>query len=409
MKIAIIVSIFPCISETFILDHITGLIDRGHNVEIFAFTTQDIDETHPEIKKYNLLERTHYIKFPHGKKQKILKGIKLSLKYLFRHPFVIFKCMNIFKYGWNAINFSILFQVAPFLETDFDIVHCHFGPNGSRFLFLKDIFKTPYITSFHGYDISVIPKKDSNIYNRLFRYSDLLIANSNYTAKRLFELGANKEKILVVRLPLDCKKFNFRERVLDNKSRKIRLLTVARFVEKKGLIYAIEAVNKTLKKYKNIEYHIIGDGFLYAEIKRKIKGLNIEDYIKLLGWKERDEVKEEMYKSDIFILPSVTALNGDTEGQGLVLLEAQATGLPILSTLHNGIPEGVIDGKSGFLVPERDSVALSEKLNYLIDHPEIWPKMGRFGRTHIEKHFNSEKILKQLENIYREMLNKTKK
>jgi colanic acid/amylovoran biosynthesis glycosyltransferase len=109
-------------------------------------------------------------------------------------------------------------------------------------------------------------------------------------------------------------------------------------------------------------------------------------------------------EADIFVLTSVKATDGDMEGQGLVLQEAQAVGLPVLSTLHNGIPEGVIDGKSGFLVPERDVDALTERLQYLIEHPELWPEMGRCGRKFVEVKYDIKMLNSKLVRIYDALL-----
>ena len=105
------------------------------------------------------------------------------------------------------------------------------------------------------------------------------------------------------------------------------------------------------------------------------------------------------------MLSSVTDSEGDQEGQGLVLQEAQAMGLPVVSTLHNGIPESVLDGQSAFLVPERDVEALAEKLSYLIEHPEVWPGMGQAGRTYVEEYFDLHKLNDQLVEIYQQLLN----
>ena len=186
----------------------------------------------------------------------------------------------------------------------------------------------------------------------------------------------------------------------------IRILTVARLVEKKGLEYSIRAVAKVVNKHpkREIEYKIAGEGFLRDELKALILELGMDDKIKLLGWCDQDEVRKLFSESHIFILSSVTAESGDQEGQGLVLQESQAVGMPVISTLHNGIPEGVQDGRSGFLVPERDVDALAEKLEYLILHPEVWPKMGRAGRKYVEEHYDIKKLNQQLVKIYEELL-----
>jgi colanic acid/amylovoran biosynthesis glycosyltransferase len=101
----------------------------------------------------------------------------------------------------------------------------------------------------------------------------------------------------------------------------------------------------------------------------------------------------------------VTTENGDQEGIPVALMEALSQGLPVLSTQHSGIPELVQDGKFGFLVPERDVDALAEKLEYLIEHPELWPKMGRAGRDYVARHHDINRLNDQLVNLYQRLLN----
>ena len=122
------------------------------------------------------------------------------------------------------------------------------------------------------------------------------------------------------------------------------------------------------------------------------------------GGLEEDEILEVYRKAHIFVLPSVTASDGDSEGQALVLQEAQAAGIPVVSTFHNGIPDGVLNGESGFLVPERDVDALAEKLEYLIGHPEIWPEMGKCGREFVEKNYNIRRLNRRFAEIYQQLV-----
>ena len=111
-----------------------------------------------------------------------------------------------------------------------------------------------------------------------------------------------------------------------------------------------------------------------------------------------------MKNSHIFILPSITSANGDKEGIPNVLKEAQATGMPVISTYHAGIPELVLNGRSGYLVKERDTNGLSERLIHLIENPDLWFEFGKIGRKHVEEQFNLHKQIMKLEKIYKEMI-----
>jgi colanic acid/amylovoran biosynthesis glycosyltransferase len=114
-------------------------------------------------------------------------------------------------------------------------------------------------------------------------------------------------------------------------------------------------------------------------------------------------VRQAYATAHIFVLASVTGADGNTESQGMVLQEAQAVGLPVVCTNHNGFPESILNGRSGFLVPERDVDALVERLIYLIERPEIWLEMGWVGRTYVEQDYDIEKRNDALVEVYRQL------
>ncbi len=401
MNIAIISWKFPVTSETFIIDHIIGLIDIGHNVKIFAFEKETLNIIHKEITEYNLLDKTRYVVFPKSKIERSIKGFKIIIKYLFKKPLIIIRCLNIFEYKHNAINLAVLFKVSPFLDDKFDIIHCHFMAIGKEFLILKDILKTKFITTIHGDDEGISIKKSELSLKILFKKADLLLPVSEYCRKELIEMGGDPEKIKVHHMGV---KLDDIPKKQSGFSGKINLLSVARLTEKKGFEYSIKAVAKSIKKHPNIIYKIIGDGTLKDELQSLLKNLKVEDKIKLLGAKSRNEVIKELGQANIFILSSITDSCGVREGIPVSLIEAQGAELPVLSTFHSGIPELIIDKESGFLVQEKDVDTLSEKLNILIEHPELWDKMGKFGRKYVEEHFDNRKLMQKLENIYLEVL-----
>jgi len=406
MKIAFIVSQFPALSETFILNQITGLIDRGHEVDIFADSKRKESRTHSDIDKYDLLSRTYYRHMPANKVWRIVKAIGLIISNCYKNPIAIIKSLNAFKYEKKALSLELLYTTIPFLgKGSYDIIHCHFGPHGNLGVLLREIgiLKGKVITTFHGHDVNAI--KQPELYGYLFQQGDLFTVNTNFTKGRVLELGGSPYKIVKLPVGLSLDLFRFKQRVLLP-GNDIRILTVARLVEKKGLEYSIRAVAKVIREHPdwNLKYRIAGGGPLESKLKSLISELKIENSVELLGPCNTEEIKKLYHESHIFVLSSVTAENGDREGQGLVLQEAQAVGLLVISTLHNGIPEGILDGKSGFLVPERDVDALAEKLEYIIEHPEIWPEMGRAGRRFVKEHYDINKLNDRLVEIYQKLL-----
>jgi colanic acid/amylovoran biosynthesis glycosyltransferase len=407
MKIAFLVNRFPCLSETFILNQITGLIDRGHQVDIFAGKSGDDPKLHDDIRKYKLLNQTYYQSIPINKFERLMKGLNLIILNLPKRPLAILKSLNVLAFGRKAASLSILYESVRFLNKGhYDIIHCHFGPLGNVGAILKDIgvIKGKIVTTFHGFDMSRhIKKSGHNVYDHLFKHGDLFLPISERWKGELVRLGCDEQRIIVHRMGIDTNKFLFSPRKPRGNGQ-VHFLTIARLVEKKGVQYGVQAVAKLIRKYPQIMYKIIGDGPLKTETEKLINSLNMNNNIKLLGWKQQEEIIEIMREADILLAPSVTSINGDQEGIPVVIMEAMAMGLPVVSTLHSGIPELVQDGISGFLVPERDVNGLAEKLKYLIEHQEIWPDMGKAGRRYVEENYDIHKLNDRLVRLYRQLL-----
>lgn len=408
MKIAFIVNHFPALSETFILNQITGLIDRGHEVDIFADCPGDVKKMHPDVEKYRLLDRTSYIGVSGNRLIKLLKVLQSSPRNLFKHPLVLLKSLNFRQYGHSATSLNLLYAAVRLLErqTVYDIIHGHFGPNGLNGVFFRDLglLQGKLVTTFYGYDISEFVRTyGEQIYNPLFEHGEMICLLSNHMKLQLIKLGCNEGKLKIHPLGVNPDKFLFipRQRPSDGI---FKVVTTARLVEKKGIEYSIKAVANLVKTGMRIEYIVVGDGSLRENLQQLVQQLDVQDNIHLLGWKQQMEVIEILKTAHIFVLHSVTSQKGDQEGTPTVLMEAMAMGLPVVSTYHSGIPEVVEDGISGFLVPERDVEALTEKLGDLIEHPERWADMGRAGRSFIEEHYHIDKLNDRLVELYQSLI-----
>jgi colanic acid/amylovoran biosynthesis glycosyltransferase len=281
------------------------------------------------------------------------------------------------------------------------LLHAHFGASSAWTLPLKRKLGVPLITTFHGYDISLRSSIEEwgDSYCELFAEGDLFLVGGGYMRRRLVELGCPEEKIEVHHLGINTRNFAFASRRPGDNG-KVVLLFVGRFTEKKGLPYALQAISEVYSDHKNIEFRIVGDGEFRPQIERLVRELGIGECVTLMGAQSNAAVAEEMARAHIFLSPSVTAADGDSEGTPIALMEAQSSGMPVVSTNHADIPEVVLDGKSGFLVPERDVEALAERISYLIANPQSWEAMGEAGRMHIEESYNSHLSARKLEEIY---------
>jgi colanic acid/amylovoran biosynthesis glycosyltransferase len=411
MKIAFIVWRFPVLSEAFILNQITGLIDRGHDVHIYPVNGLPKNYTgkvHPVVEEYKLMERTH---FPPNLPEKIfprfIKGVGLLLKNLLKGSLKTLQLFNPGKYGAEVATLKSFYRTGSLLQDgSYDIIHCQFGTLAPIALAYRDagIIKGKLITTFRGIDISkYVQENGIDVYDQLFREGEFFLANCDFFRDRAVKLGCDPERIIVHGSGLDCSKFSFKPRYFPVDG-KIKIATTGRLVEKKGIEYAIRAVAKVAANHPNIEYNIIGDGELKSQFERLITELNAEGIIKLLGWKQQKEIVEILDNCHIFVAPSVTAADGNQDAPVNTLKEAMAMGLPVISTLHGGIPELVQNGRSGFLVPERNADAIATKLEFLIEHPEVWETMGDAGRTQVEAKYDMNKLNNELVAIYQQML-----
>ena len=411
MKIAFLVWRFPVLSEAFILNQITGLIDRGHEVHIYALNgpPADTSKVHPVVEQYNLLDRTHYPPTrPNNYLLRVLKGLKLLSANLDKNSLLCWQLLNVFKYGQQVLSLKWLYRAIPLLGNgSYDIIHCQFGTLGPMGLVFRNsgILQGKLVTTFRGIDISsYVQEHGEQVYDQLFQEGDFFLANCEFFRRRAIKLGCDEKKIVVHGSGLDCSKFAFKPRYLPA-DRRVRIATTGRLVEKKGIEYGIRAIATLALVNQNIEYNIIGDGPLKEDFERLIEELNVSHLVKLLGWKQQQEIIEILDNCHIFMAPSVTAADGNQDAPVNTLKEAMAMGLPVISTLHGGIPELVEDGVSGFLVPERDADAIAEKLSYLIKYPEAWPGMGRAGRARVEEKYDMNKLNDELAQIYQQLVN----
>ncbi|MDJ0742765.1 MAG: glycosyltransferase [Xenococcaceae cyanobacterium MO_167.B27] len=412
MKIAVIVNRFPVVSETFIMNQILGAIERGHEVHIYPLTLHNpsgnLSQMSQVLEKYNLFNSISYPPtIPQNYLLRLLKGFGLLLANLHRGSMACLSLLNFFKYGQPAYSLWLLYQGISVSGGSYDVIHSQFGFLGSKALLFRNlgILQGKLITSFRGYDISqYVQEHGDRVYEQLFAEGDFFFANCEFFRQQAIKLGCDREKIVVHGSGIDCYKFAFSPRHFPADG-KIRLATTGRLIEKKGIEYSIRAIAKVVQKSPEIEYNIIGDGALRESFEQLISELNLGHIIKLLGAKQQQEIIKILDQSHIFIAPSVTAANGDRDAPINTLKEAMAMGLPVISTYHGGIPELVEDGVSGFLVPERDSNAIADKISYLIEHPECWGEMGQAGRSCVEAKYDMNKLNDELVKVYEQLMN----
>ncbi len=403
MNIAYLVGSFPAPSQTFVANQIIGVAARGHEVRVF--TTDFPDEVPKGSLDVGHLGRRIVCICPHRRRvARVLQVFVLVLGWGWRAPLVVLRALNVFRHGRWAASLWLLYAALVLIrlgERKFDIIHAQFGPYGLLALKLIEIgsLEGALVTSFRGYDATKDLVQKPNCYRKLFRSGRLFLPVSGSLARRLIAAGCSPSVVRVHYSGIDSTKFRYRDPAYSS-TEPMRLVTIGRLVEKKGVQYGVEAVAQVLASGRTLSYTVVGDGPLAGELRRQIGELGIDSQVRLLGWKSHREIVEIMQASHVLLAPSVTAGDGDEEGIPNVIKEAMAIGLPVVSTWHAGIPELVKEGESGFLVPERDVSALAGKIIALHDHPELWTHLARAGRHKIEAEFEIGKLTDDLIGLY---------
>lgn len=399
VKVLFLVSTFPALSETFILNQITGLIDAGHEVEVVACQRASNKKIHPDVEKYHLMSKVTFIDIPSNIPEKFIRGLKILAKYIVKHPRLCLEMLRFKKYGKFIFSLRSLLFIPYFSKgDDWDAVICHYGSNGllATMFQQQGLVKGKILTFFHGNDITGFVKKYGNeIYDSLFHSESLLLPISSLWRDQLIKLGAKSENIKVHHMGVNLNKFKYAPLEIAE-SLFIKILLVGRLTSKKGIDIAIESVYLLREKGIYVSLTIIGDGEEKKELQGMIKRLELEKHVILKGWLTQEEVNRNIEKSTLIILPSRTAKNGDMEGIPVSLMEAMARGKLVISTYHSGIPELIKNEYNGWLVPENDSLALADKIEEVLNKKNMWNSISYNARRTIQEDFNIDHLNKKL-------------
>lgn len=288
------------------------------------------------------------------------------------------------------------------------LIHAHFGVCGALALPFMRRSKLPMIVTFYGLDATMkddYARKESistRVYlqrrEALKREANLFIAVSEFIKGKLIEQGFPADKIIAHYYGVNTEKFTPdpsipRERVV---------LFVGRLAEKKGCEYLIQAMAQVQEKMNDVELVIIGDGPLRESLEA-LAAKSLRRY-RFLGLQPSDVVKSWMNRSLMLAVPSVTASTGDSEGLPTVVVEAQSMGLPVVGSIHAGIPQAVVHEETGFLAPERDWKTLAEYIMRLLLDPDLWQRCSVNGQKRVRDSFDLSKQTRILEDIYRSVL-----
>jgi len=369
---------FSRLSETFVYDYVTGL--QNHGVDTHVIT----------LNRVNTKDRPF----------KNVQQINLNLfnpERLIRRGVDFIRNRSKETSSWPVYRKKLSRILS---DLDPDIIHAHFGPMGVLISPVASSLGIPFVVTFYGYDISeyALDSYWQEQYKKLATHSDAVTVLSEQMKSEAVELGFSPEKTKVIHLGTDLSRFP--RKSISYPVRKF--VSVGRLSEKKGHIDSIKAIQKAKSETGlTLELTIIGEGNLRGNLQEYISEHNLDDSVNLAGSLPNSDVIDMLYESDAFILCSKTAAKGDREGTPTVLIEAQAAGLPCISTYHSGIPEIIPEKNHDLLAPEGDVKSISECIKTLVTASEASVSDHiRLGRERVEKEFNIEEETRKFKRLY---------
>ncbi len=393
------ISQFPTFSETFIVQNIVAAIEKGYEVKILVDQKNAISNSSQKdlLEKYKLQEKVITVKsIPKSQFRRLRNLIWDTIK----NPFLI---ILFFKYIFLKRNLSYYFlyliKEYHFLF-EAKVIHVHFGDQFRPLhdLFDFGLFEGKIVVTFHGYDVEFLASKNMDDISLLNGFASYFIANSEFTKNRLISLGLNSEKIVVIFNGIDVSYNALVPKILSHEP--LRLISVGRLIEVKGHIFALKSILELVKIGYKVRYTIIGDGIEYNKLLSFVKSNGLEDTVIFLGQKTQSEIFEHLNSNEIFLFPSTKDSTGRQEAFGVASLEAQLFGLPVIGFDVGGFPETIKNGKTGFIVPDKDDKQMAKKIIELVETPGLYATMSKEAHHHVKGNFNFKDAFAKLDKVY---------
>lgn len=397
-KIAYILSQFPELHEIFILREIKALEEKGVNIRILSLKPCKDKIIHEEARK--LMMKTRY-----GRACSIWPVV-YSLTYPIRTIAAFF---YVVKSYWNNPK-ELIKAVYVLMESFYfariikkeqiNHIHSHWAtmPTTAAMI-LSKLTGISFSFTAHAWDIFV----NCGSLEEKIQKAKFVATCTEYNRKFLSYFGDNGKfnKIYRNYHGIDLSKFRVSES-MRSPLKVLRILVIGRLVETKGFEYLINACNILNGKGVNFECLIVGVGPLEKSLKSQARRFNLQEKVTFLGIKTQEEIKKLYSEATVLVQPSIMARNGDRDGIPNVILEAMAMKVPVIATDFSGIPEAIIDGKTGILVPEKDSSALANSIERIYNDYSLWKTIALNGRNFIAEKFDIDKNIGELINIFKE-------
>ena len=387
LRLAYIIGTYPLSTTTFIEREIEALRRLGVTVHVISIRRPPRDHPPPQGTSdsdvhYVLPVRMGALILNH------LEGMVLRPRAYFRalgrllsrpHPDLRSWVRTILHFGLGVHTSRLIREMYPC-----DHIHAHFVDRAAIVALIAGrLLDKPFSATAHANDIYVDPV----LLTEKIAQAKFVATCTRHNESHLRSMSdaTSARKLKCIYHGLEVSKY---QPQWDSRRPRPLLLAVGQLKEKKGFDYLLEACRTLLDQRIDFDCSIVGEGPMRNALEAKIAELSLQDHVALLGGLPHNVVIERYSEATIFVLPCVTATDGDRDGIPNVILEAMAMGLPIVSTRHSGIPEAVEHGRTGLLVPPRDSRALADALARLIADENLRVRLGRSGRSIVVEAFD---------------------
>lgn len=409
LSIAMLVTTWPRLSQTFVLREFLGLEKLGIRLRIFSLKMPTDEPVHAEVAKVRA--RVTYLAFRCSWKPMLGANFRLALELRGRYFRTWLLGLRCIRWG-NALH--VLRQmlragyVAEILRREpVDRIHAHFATApASVAMFASALTEIPYTIAVHANDIFV--KARGRLLRAKLEHAEAVVANNEYNRQYLVSrFGAALEsKLSCIYNGLDLGQFEFLAPRTSEPGLPL-ILSVARLVEKKGLDDLISAVRLLRDRGREFQVEIIGSGPLREQIQRQVEELRLGNCVELLGARAQEFVRSAYHRAAVFVLPCIVTSNGDRDGIPNVLYEAMASGVPVVSTPVSAIPELIRSGENGLLVEQRNPEMLADAIDKLLLGPELRYRCAEAARHTIERRFGLDRAAEQLVDVFRNLERRT--
>lgn len=382
MHIAIYAPVFVRPTETFIYNAATGLAASGLKVSVLAAARDTVDQCP--------FEPVYIVPRP-GRFNPLRLARRVLRPILGRPPGGEQQHLH------RKALYQTLLRIQP------DVILANYGPSGALLAPVAEKLGIPLVVSFHGIDASslALDPRWQRRYLEMFKVASAATGPSEYVRQKLIKLGCPDERAHVLHYGIKTDQIQFSPPAKRFDNKELNFLFVGRLAEKKDpvtLLRSFALARESLLPLRSV-LTIAGDGPLREVVESEISALDLVDHVRLLGRRKHEEIIQLFGSAHIYVQHSVTAPNGDEEGLPVSITEALASGLPVVSTRHSGIPEAVVDGVTGLLVDEKDVQGMADAMVTLARDPEKWDQFGTAGRKLLESEFAVPIVQKRLQSI----------